>query len=102
MKMSVEEYRQGFRDGTLAFCMPAAHAEFSNEFLDDFSERILKQDWRDVLALADTRTPSLLRGDDATDDVVAAIQANYGADVSDLPGLPLWEVVRRCAQTAKS
>lgn len=102
MKMSVDDYRQGFRNGTLAFCMPAAHAEFSNEFLDDFSERILKQDWRDVLALADTRVASLLSGDATDDDVVAAIQANYGTDVSDLPGLPLWEVIRRCAQTAKS
>ena len=100
--MSVEDYRQGFRNGTLAFCMPAAHAEFSTEFLDDFSERILKQDWRDVLAHADSRIPSLLNGDDSDDDLVAAIQANYGADVSDLPGLPLWEVIRRCAQTAKS
>ena len=70
--------------------------------LDDFSERILKQDWREVLAHADTRIPSLLSGDAVDDDVVAAIQANYGTDVSDLPGLPLWEVIRRCAQTAKS
>lgn len=102
MELSLQELRQGLRDGTLAFCMPAAHAEFSNEFLDDFSERILKQDWRDVLALADTRAPSLQSGADADEDVVAAIQANYGADVSDLPGLPLWEVIRRCTQTAKS
>jgi hypothetical protein len=102
MKMSVEDFREGFRNGTLAFCMPAAHAEFSSEFLDDFSERILKQDWREILASSDCRVPSLLHGDDTDDDLVAAILANYGADVSDLPGLPLWEVVRRCAQTAKS
>ncbi len=102
MKMSVEDFREGFRNGTLAFCMPAAHAEFSSEFLDDFSERILKQDWREVLACSECRVPSLLSGDDSDDDLIAAIQANYGADVSDLPGLPLWEVVRRCAQTAKS
>jgi hypothetical protein len=102
MKMSVQDYREGFRNGTLAFCMPAAHAEFSTEFLDDFSERILKQDWREVLAHADTGIPSLLSGDVVDDDVVAAIQANYGTDVSDLPGLPLWAVIRRCAQTAKS
>ena len=51
--MSVEDFREGFRNGTLAFCMPAAHAEFCSEFLDGFSERILKQDWRDVLASAD-------------------------------------------------
>jgi hypothetical protein len=102
MAMSVEDFREGFRNGTLAFCMPAAHAEFCSEFLDDFSERILKQDWRDVLASADCMIPSLLNGDDSDEDLVAAIQANYGADVSDLPGLPLWEVIRRCAQTAKS
>jgi len=102
MKMSVEDFRQGFRNGTLAFCMPAAHAEFSNEFLESFSERILKQDWREVLASFDSSAPSLIKGDDSDDDLVAAIQANYGADVSDLPGLPLWDVIRRCAETAKS
>jgi hypothetical protein len=97
MAMSVEEFRRGFRDGTLAFCMPAAHAEFSSEFLDDFSERILKLDWREVLARAHFRVPSLLIAGDSEDDLVAAIQVNYGADVSDLPGLPLWDVLRRCA-----
>jgi hypothetical protein len=102
LQLSVEEFREGFRNGTLAFCMPAAHAEFSNEFLDDFSNRILKQDWRDILACCDFMIPSLLNGDDSEDDLVAAIEANYGADVSDLSGLPLWEVLRRCAVTAKS
>jgi hypothetical protein len=102
MKMSVEDFRQGFRNGTLAFCMPAAHAEFSSEFLESFSERILKRDWREVLAAFDSSAPLLLKGDDSDDDLVAAIQANYGTDVSDLPGLPLWEVMRRCAVTVKS
>jgi hypothetical protein len=97
MEMSIQEFREGFRNGTLVFCLPAAHAEISSEFLDDFSERILKQDWREVLASSHFRVPSLLNGDDSEDDLVASIEANYGADVSDLPGLPLWEVVRRCA-----
>ena len=101
MQMSVEDFREGFRNGTLAFCLPAAHAEFSNEFLDDFSERILKQDWRDVLACSPFRVPSLLFCEDSEADLVAAIEANYGADVSDLPGLPLWEVLRRCAGTRR-
>jgi hypothetical protein len=100
MHMSVEEFREGFRSGTLAFCMPAAHAEFSNEFLDEFSVRILKRDWREILAHSRYKVPSLLNGNDSEDDLVAAIQANYGADVSDLPGLPLWDVIRRCAATA--
>ena len=55
MAMTVEDFRQGFRDGTLAFCMPAAHAEISNAFLDEFSERILKMDWRDVSMAGDAR-----------------------------------------------
>jgi hypothetical protein len=100
--MSVEEFREGFRNGTLTFCMPAAHAEFSSEFLDDFSSRVLKRDWRAILESADFTIPSLLGADDSEDDLVASIQANYGADVSDLPGLPLWEVLRRCAGIAKS
>jgi hypothetical protein len=100
MKMTVEQYREGFRNHTLAFCMPAAHAEFSSDFLEQFSERILKKDWRDVSALADAGIPSLLLDNDDTEDEVAAeIEVQYGVDVSDLPGLPLWEVVRRCAQT---
>lgn len=102
MHLSVKQFREGFRNGTLAFCMPAAHADISNDFLDDFSERILKQDWREILARSHYRVPSLLGGEDSEDDLVAAIQANYGADVSDLPGLPLWDVVRRCAVPAKS
>jgi hypothetical protein len=102
MHLSVEEFREGFRDGSLVFCMPAAHAEFSNEFLDDFSARILKQDWRDVLEGSGVRDPSLLGVEESEEDIIAAIEANYGADVSDLPGLPIWEVLRRCAMTSKS
>ena len=80
--------------------MPAAHAEFSSHFLDEFSERILKKDWRDVSMASHSRIPSLL-GDDASEaEVAAEIQELYGVDVSDLPGLPFWEVVRRCAQSA--
>lgn len=102
MQMSLEDYREGFRKGTLAFCMPAAHAEFSSDFLDEFSERILKQDWRDVLLDRPTSVLSLLDGEDSEADIVAAIQTNYRTDVSDLPGLPLWDVIRRCAVVAKS
>src|SRR3954471_17578331 len=99
MEMTVEEYRQGFRDGTLAFCMPAAHAEFSNDFLEEFSERILKQDWREISVAVLSRVPSLLTGSESEAEVAAEIHELYGVDVSDLPGLPFWEVVRRCAQS---
>jgi hypothetical protein len=102
MQMSLEEFRRGLRDGTVVFCLPAAHAEYSSEFLDDFSERILKHDWRDILESAPFVIPSLLDGEESEDELVAAVMANYGADVSDLPGLPLWEVVRRCARTGRS
>jgi hypothetical protein len=96
MAMTVEDYREGFRNQTLAFCMPAAHAEFSSDFLDDFSERILKKDWRELMTPGDWRAASLLTGAESEDEVAAEIQVQYGVDVSDLPGLPLWEVVRRC------
>jgi hypothetical protein len=99
MHMTVEEYRDGFRNGTLAFCMPAAHAEFSSHFLDEFSERILKKDWRDASLASCSRIPSLLNGEESEAEVVAEIHEVYGVDVSDLPGLPFWEVVRRCAQS---
>ena len=98
MEMTVEDYRQGFRNHTLAFCMPAAHAEFSSHFLEQFSERILKKDWRDASAASCSRIPSLLGGPESEEEVAAEIQEMYGVDVSDLPGLPFWEVVRRCAQ----
>ena len=101
MPYSVDDYREGFRNGTLAFCMPAAHAEFSSEFLDAFSERILKRDWRDLIDSLST-APSLLGSEESVDEIVAAIETNYGADVSDLPDLPLWDVLRRCAVVAKS
>jgi hypothetical protein len=102
MQMSVEDFREGFRKGTLVFCMPAAHAEFSSDFLDDFSERILKQDWRDLLESSDLNALALFGTRDAESELVDAIRDNYGADVSDLPGLPLWEVMRRCAGSAKA
>jgi hypothetical protein len=95
--MTVEEYREGFRNNTLAFCMPAAHAEYSSRFLEEFSERILKKDWREVSLESPVRIPSLLEGEESEDEVVAEIHELYGVDVSDLPGLPFWEVVRRCA-----
>lgn len=102
MQMTVEEFREAFRNGTVTFCMPAAHAEFSNDFLDDFSLRVLKHDWRLIMECSDFRHASLLNVNDEEDDLVAAIQANYGTDVSDLPGLPLWEVLRRCALSTKA
>ena len=102
MNLSVEEFREGFRNGSLVFCMPAAHAEFSSDFLEDFSERILKEDWRDVIERSDLNALALFGTRDAENELVAAIQTNYGADVSDLPGLPLWEVMRRCAGAAKA
>lgn len=100
MQMTVEEYREGFRNGTLAFCMPAAHAEFSNDFLDEFSERVLKKDWRDLSSAWRSRTPSLLSANDSEQEMAAEILELYGVDVSDLPGLPLWEVIRRCAASS--
>jgi hypothetical protein len=98
--MTVEEYREGFRNHTLAFCMPAAHAEFTSHFLDEFSERILKKDWRDFSLTHRSRAPSLLSGEETEAEVAAEIHEVYGVDVSDLPGLPFWEVLRRCARSA--
>jgi hypothetical protein len=100
MAMTVEDYRQGFRDHTLAFCMPAAHAEYSSEFLDEFSERILKKDWREISLASSSHIPSLISGEESEEELAGEIEALYGVDVSDLPGLPLWEVIRRCAASA--
>ena len=44
-----------------------------------------------------SRIPSLVSDDESEAEVVAEIHEVYGVDVSDLPGLPFWEVVRRCA-----
>ena len=74
MQLSVEQFRAGFRDGTLAFFMPAAHAELSSEFLEDFSERILKQDWREVSMHAHRHMSELLANDDSEVDLFASIQ----------------------------
>lgn len=97
MQLTVEEYREGFRNHTLAFCMPAAHAEYTSEFLQQFSERVLNQDWRDLPLETDARVPSLITEEVSEPEMVATILELYGVDVSDLPGLPLWDVVRRCA-----
>jgi hypothetical protein len=98
MEMTLEEFREGLRNGTVVFCLPAAHAELSNDFLDDFSARVLKQDWRDVMVACRSRAPSLLMGDVSEAEMIAEIDELYGVDVSDLDGLPLWDVVQRCAK----
>lgn len=97
MQLSVEEFRAGFRNGTLAFFMPAAHAELSSEFLEDFSERILKQDWRDVSMHAHRSMHELLANDDSEVDLFASIEENYGLKVVGLADMTLWEVIRCCS-----
>jgi len=98
MKMSADEIRAGLRDGTVIFCLPAAHENFTTAFLEDFSARILKQDWHDVASRSHLRIPALLDDDESEEDLAATIRFEYGADVTDLPGLPFWAVVRRCAR----
>ncbi len=98
MHMTVEQYRQGFRDGTLAFCMPAAHAEISNEFLDEFSARVLQMDWRDISVAGDWHIPSIVTDRQSEEELALTIGEFYGVEVDDLPGLPFWDVVLRCAR----
>ena len=102
MKLSSDEIRNGLRDGTIVLCLPAAHENFTSEFLEDFSARILKQGWLEVAPRTHLQIPALVDNDESEDDLVAIIQEVYGADVSDLPGLPLWEVMRRCARLPRS
>jgi hypothetical protein len=101
MEMSVEQFRQGFRSGTVVFCLPAAHAELSSDFLEEFSDRILKQDWREVSMVAHLRLSKLLTDDDTECDLVASLQENYRIDVSGLGDITLWEVIRRCAGASR-
>lgn len=101
MELSVEQFRQGLRNGTVVFCLPAAHAELSTEFLEEFSERILKQDWREVSMVAHLRLSKLITDDDTEFDLVASIDENYGIHVDDVTDFTLWEVIRRCAGASK-
>ena len=96
--MSIEEIRAGLRDGTLAICLPAAHENFASSFLEEFSERILKQSWCDVATRTHLKIPALLDEGETEEDAAAAIQFEYGTEISDLSGMPFWEVVRRCAR----
>lgn len=98
MSMTVDEYRQGFRDGTLAFCLPAAHAEISNEFLDEFAARVLHVDWRDISIAGDWHIPAMVTDKQSEEELASAIDELYGVDVGDLPGLPFWDVVLRCSR----
>jgi len=98
MEMTLEEFRDALRNGSVTFCLPAAHAELSNDFLDDFSARVLKQDWRDIMTASRSRPPSLLICGASEQEMIAEIDEYYGVDVSDLEGLPLWDVVQRCAK----
>lgn len=101
MELSVEQFRQGFRNGTVVFCLPAAHAELSSEFLEAFSERVLKQDWREVSMVAHLRLSKLLTDDDTECDLVASIEENYGITVDGVADFTLWEVIRRCAGASR-
>jgi hypothetical protein len=101
MTLTVAEIREGLRAGTVVLCLPPAHENFTMEFLEEFSFRILKQDWVDVAARTHLRIPALVDGVESEDDLAEAIQEIYGADVSDLPGLPLWEVINRCAHSPR-
>ena len=80
------------------FCLPAAHADLTNDFLEQFSERILKQSWSEVAEVAHLRIPALLKNPESEQALADAIALAYGADVSDLHGLSLWAVLRRCAE----
>lgn len=97
MTLTAREIREGLRDGSVTFCLPAAHENFTCAFLEDFSERILKQHWSDVALRSHLKIPALVE-DETEEDLAITIRFEYGADVSDLPGLPLWEVMRRCAR----
>jgi hypothetical protein len=100
MEMSTAEIREGLRDGTVVFCLPPAHENFTNEFLKEFSQRILGLDWLDIASRSHLHIPALLDDDECMEEVMEAIRDEYGADVSDLPGLPFWEVIRRCASVS--
>jgi hypothetical protein len=100
MELTRQQIVDGFRDGSLALCLPVMHENFRADFLEEFAARILHRDWREVCDLY--RVPCLLVDDESEEDIVAAIETVYGVDVSDLPGLPFWEVVRRCEQSGRS
>ena len=99
--MNTHEIREGLRDGTVVFCLPPAHENFTSEFLEEFSIRILHQDWQDVAARSHLRIPALIEGDESEQELADTIRFEYGADVTDLPGLPLWQVIRRCAEARR-
>jgi hypothetical protein len=101
MTISLEEFRAGLRDGSILFCMPAAHADFTSDFLEHFSVRVLKQHWHDVADRAYLKIPALVDDMDAEEEVASTIRLEYGVDVEDLCGLSLWEVIRRCARQSR-
>jgi hypothetical protein len=101
MAMTLDDVRAGLRDGSIMFCMPAAHADFTSEFLEHFSVRVLKQHWHDVADRAFMKIPALVDDMDAEEEVASTIRLEYGVEVEDLTALPLWEVIRRCARQSR-
>ncbi len=73
----------------------------SSDFLEAFSDRILKQDWREVSMVAHLRLSKLLTDDDTECDLVASLQEYYGIEVAGLGDITLWEVIRRCAGASR-
>ena len=96
MYISLQELKAGLRDGRLTVCLPPAHEDFTTSFLEEFSEYILGADWRVVGSGAHQSLVEFAE-DESEDELIERVQFVYGVDVSDLPGLPLWPVMRRCA-----
>lgn len=97
MQLSLEQLKEGLREGSLAFCLPVAHAELAGDFLESFSERILKQDWREVSMYAHLPLRDLLADDDSEMDLLASLEENYSIHAGSLAERTLWEVMHWCA-----
>ena len=71
-------------------------AYFLREFVDSFAREILGTEWRQVGVTAESSVLDLMALPDET-KALALIKSVYGVDCSDIPGLNLWTVMRRCA-----
>lgn len=101
-KAEEQAIQEAVEAGYIEFCDALPVEEFNPQWLADFSRRILDTEWDDLYFISDET--SILDFNILAEpaSMLDAIYEVYKVDCSDIKGLNLLEVMRRCYQTVDS
>lgn len=68
----------------------------THEFKEDFSRRILKIEWDDILYISRASSVFDFRVDGSRKQLLKEIKSAYGVDCTNIQDLNVWAVMRRC------